>query len=131
MKEKPEDIIVLQRFDTVIEANIARTKLDAYGIPCFLTEENLTNMTTPILSGGIRLHIFAEDAERAQQIVIGDKLGKSEEDGIISCPQCQSKKIIRNRSDTTHGRMTQAIVGFLLGLSKPYYCQNCGNEFGG
>lgn len=127
---KQDNIIVLKKFDTIIEANIAKTKLDAYGIPCFLTEENLTNMTTHLLSGGIRLHIFAQDEMRARQVVVGDKLGKSEDDGIIHCPKCHSKKIISNRSDTTHGRMTQAILGFFLGLSKPYYCQHCGTEFG-
>jgi DNA-directed RNA polymerase subunit RPC12/RpoP len=127
---KNDNIIVLKKFETLIEANIAKTKLNAYGIPCFLTEENLTNMTTHLLSGGIRLHIFAQDEDRAKQIVVGDKLGKSEEDGILECPKCQSRKIISNRKDTTHAKMTQAIVGFLLGLSKPYYCQHCGNEFG-
>ena len=124
-----DKIIVLKRFETVIEANIAKTKLDAYGIPCFLTEEHLTNMTTHLLSGGIRLHIFARDELKAKQLVVGDKLGKSEDDGILECPRCRSKKIISNRSDTTHARMTSAIVTFLLGLSKPYYCQHCGNEF--
>jgi hypothetical protein len=33
-------IIVLQKFDNFIAANIIKAKLDAYGIPCFLSEEN-------------------------------------------------------------------------------------------
>jgi hypothetical protein len=40
--EASEKIIVFQAFDTVMQANLAKTKLDAYGIPCFLTEENFT-----------------------------------------------------------------------------------------
>lgn len=129
MEAKRGEIIVLQRFETVIEANIARTKLDAHGIPCFLTEENLTHMTNHILSGGIRLHIFAHDAERAKQIVVGDHLSTSDEDGLISCPRCHSRKILKNLSNPAYGKVMQAIVGFLLGLTHAYYCQNCGNEF--
>src|SRR5690606_41102529 len=96
MEAKRGEIIVLQRFETVIEANIARTKLEAQDIPCFLTEENLTNMTNHLLSGGIRLHIFDHDAERAKQIVVGDCLSPSYEDDLISCPRCHSRKILKN-----------------------------------
>ncbi|HLT81583.1 MAG TPA: DUF2007 domain-containing protein [Cyclobacteriaceae bacterium] len=122
------DIIVLKRFETVIEANIARTKLDAFGIPCFLTEENVTNMTTHLLSGGIRLHVFARDEERARQIVMGDQLSKSD-DGLIVCPRCHSRKIIRNGPESGLGKFMRGIVRVLLGLTRPYYCQNCGHEF--
>ena len=122
------DIIVLKRFETVIEANIARTKLDAFGIPCFLTEENVTHMTNHLLSGGIRLHIFAEDADRARQIVLGDQLSKSDDDLII-CPRCYSRKIIRNGPEAGAGKLMGAVVRVILGLTRPYYCQDCGYEF--
>ncbi|MDV3310390.1 MAG: DUF2007 domain-containing protein [Cyclobacteriaceae bacterium] len=121
------DIIVLKRFETVIEANIARTKLDAFGIPCFLTEENVTNMTNHLLSGGIRLHVFARDEERARQIVMGDQLSK--DDDLIVCPRCHSRKIIRNGPESKVGKLMGAVVRVLLGLTRPYYCQNCGHEF--
>lgn len=119
---------MLKRFETVIEANIARTKLDAFGIPCFLTEENVTHMTNHLLSGGIRLHIFAEDAERATQIVMGDQLSKSD-DGLLVCPRCHSRKIIRNGPEAAGGRIMAAVLRVLLGLTQPYYCRDCGHEF--
>jgi DNA-directed RNA polymerase subunit RPC12/RpoP len=122
------DIVVLQRFETIIEANIARTKLDAYGVPCFLTEENVTTMTNHLLSGGIRLHVFARDEERARQIVMGDRLSKSD-DGLIVCPRCYSRKIIRNGPEARFGKIMGTVVRILLGLTQPYYCQNCGHEF--
>ena len=53
------------------EANLAKTKLDAYGIPCFLTEENFTNLY-PIRNAifpGVRLHIFEIDQERVKEIL--------------------------------------------------------------
>ncbi len=64
-----DEIIVFKKFDNLIEANIAKTKLDAYGIPCYLTEENVTILTTPFLSGGIRLHIFFCDKEKTREIL--------------------------------------------------------------
>jgi Putative prokaryotic signal transducing protein len=67
----PEKIITYTAFDNVIAANIAKTKLDAYDIPCFLTEENFTGLY-PLkndLFPGVRLHIFEHDAEQVKNIL--------------------------------------------------------------
>ena len=54
-----------------IQANLAKTKLDAYGIPCFLTEENFTSLN-PFRNDifpGVRLHIFEKDKPRVVEIL--------------------------------------------------------------
>ncbi len=69
--EESEKIIIFTSFDNVIAANIAKTKLDAYGIPCFLTEENFTNLY-PLhndIFPGVRLHIFERDNEEVKKIL--------------------------------------------------------------
>jgi hypothetical protein len=69
--EAPEKIIIYQAYDTVIAANLAKTKLDAYGIPCFLTEENFTGLY-PLRNDifpGVRLHIFEKDRDEVNQIL--------------------------------------------------------------
>jgi hypothetical protein len=66
-----EKIVVFQAYDTVIKANLAKTKLDAYGIPCFLTEENFTSLY-PLQNDifpGVRLHIFEQDKEEVERIL--------------------------------------------------------------
>ncbi len=66
-----DQIIVYKAFDTAVEANLAKTKLDAYGVPCFLTEENFTNLY-PLRNDifpGVRLHLFEKDRERAEEIL--------------------------------------------------------------
>lgn len=66
-----EKIIIYQSFDTYILANLAKTKLDAYGIPCFLTEENFTSLY-PLRNDifpGVRLHIFEKDQERVREVL--------------------------------------------------------------
>jgi Putative prokaryotic signal transducing protein len=72
MEEQGEKIVVYQAYDTVMMANLAKTKLDAYGIPCFLTDEHFVNMY-PIrndLFPGVRLHIFENDTERVREILL-------------------------------------------------------------
>jgi len=69
--EQHEKIIIYSSFDNVIAANIAKTKLDAYGIPCFLTGENFTNLY-PLRNDifpGVRLHIFEMDAEQTREVL--------------------------------------------------------------
>ncbi len=69
--EKNDQIIVFKKYDSSIDANLAKTKLDAYGVPCFLTEENLTNLypLQNLLLFGVRLHIFSNDLQQAEQIL--------------------------------------------------------------
>jgi DNA-directed RNA polymerase subunit RPC12/RpoP len=124
--EEQRAIVVFGAFNSLIEANIVKSKLDAYGIPCFLSEENVTFLTTPILSGGIRLHIFEEDRERVSEIMVNDNLQKNEDDDLISCPNCRSKRILNVSRD---GFDPAKVVKYLLQLSKRHYCLDCEAEF--
>lgn len=71
MSDEAEKIVVYRAYDTVMMANLAKTKLDAYGIPCFLTEENFTNLY-PLRNDifpGVKLHVFEKDRDRAREIL--------------------------------------------------------------
>lgn len=121
-----DSIIVAHRFHSFIEANLAKAKLDAYGVPCFLTEENVTFLTTALLSGGIRLHIFEQDKERVEQLLTENNLQKSEEDDLMCCPACGSKRIL----DVSSERLNPStVVKFILQLNKRHYCTDCEAEF--
>lgn len=66
-----EKIVEFARYDTLIEANLAKTKLDAYGIPCFLSDENFGALY-PIANDfmpGVRLHIFERDRGQVIEIL--------------------------------------------------------------
>ena len=129
MVEKENDIIVYRYFDNAIDANIAKTKLDAYGIPCFLTEENMANLYPgqSLLAFKIRLHLFASDRERAQQI-LGDVLSIDEE-GPIVCPKCHSDRITRGFPKREADTLKYLVFGVFLPHKKVNQCLNCGNEF--
>lgn len=71
-EDSTEDrIIVYATYASVIEANLAKTKLDAYGIPCFLSDENLANIypLAYFIAGQVRLHIFENDLSRSKEIL--------------------------------------------------------------
>lgn len=72
MEDPAEKIVIYQAYDTVMQANLAKTKLDAFGIPCFLTEENFTGLY-PFRNDifpGVRLHVFENDVERVREILL-------------------------------------------------------------
>jgi len=50
-----DKIIILETFESPFRANIVRSKLESFGIPCFLTDENfiLTVRKTPSFREGI------------------------------------------------------------------------------
>ena len=98
MMQDRDDIVVLQRFDNVIEANIAKSKLDAYGVPCFLTEENMASLypgASNMMNSNVRLHIFRHDVERARQVMSENALTVND-DSFLQCPACRSKNIERD-----------------------------------
>ncbi len=71
MEETEGKIIVFDAYDTVVNANLVKTKLDAYGIPCFLSGEYFTSLY-PFrndLMTGVQLHIFENDKPRVIEIL--------------------------------------------------------------
>ncbi len=72
MTDATEKIIVFDSYDTSIQASLVKTKLDAYGIPCFLTGENFVNLY-PFrneLFSGVQLFIFEKDKDRVVEILV-------------------------------------------------------------
>jgi hypothetical protein len=130
--ESNDEIVVLKQFDDTIVANIAKTKLDAYGIPCFLTGENMANLYPGqfVLAFRIRLHVFKKDIEEATQLL-------SEHLKIISsdliCPNCKSNMVQRDYPKKFKFRPL-AFLGILFvmnfsALEKVNHCLNCDCEF--
>lgn len=70
--EKPEKkVVVYAAYPLLIEASLAKAKLDAYGVPCFLTDEHLAALypLAYFTAGQARLHIFEEDRARVREIL--------------------------------------------------------------
>jgi hypothetical protein len=129
-----EKIVVFKQFNNAIEANIIKTKLDAYGIPCFLSEENLAGLypgqNFNVFS--IRLHLFARDSEQAQQIVEESNL-VLDNDTITCCPHCRSVKVERDfpkrLSETLSSSLAVLFFGVFFPQHKIFRCLDCETEF--
>ena len=119
----------LATYDNTITASMLKTKLEAEGIPCFLTNEHFTNMM-PIyynmLGSGVRVMVPTDQLERAKEIAKIDA-------GQLTCPNCGSTNI-QNETQRTTNKFKLALIGLLLALPignllNNYTCQDCDHQF--
>jgi hypothetical protein len=130
MSPEVDDIIIFRRYDTVINANIAKTKLDAYGIPCFLSGENMSSLypSQPLLGMKVTLHLFRKDWERAETI-LGEHSLFVEPDQSFCCPMCHSARVQRDFSKEDSESLTILFFGVLFPDKKVNHCLDCDTEF--
>ena len=133
--EEQGDIIVFRNFDSVIEANIVKAKLDAYDIPCFLTEESLAHLypgANSLMNSAVRLLLFAQDRERAELILQEIHL-EGDDETVIRCPKCKSQKVERDFPKKFWETPTSAFKVMFFGVffphKKVFRCLDCEHEF--
>lgn len=126
MTEGHDKIIVFDAYSNVVEANLVKTKLDAYGIPCFLTDEYMTSLY-PIRNDifpGVRLHIFEQDLQQVRD-VLNDTIPI-----VRQCPACKSTAIeFGPRYRTFSDWMAIIAFGILFPVKEIYRCEDCKREF--
>jgi hypothetical protein len=133
----PGKIVEFRQFDTAIDANIVKTKLDVNGIPCFLTEENMANLYPGVgfhlAAFRVRLHLFSEDVERATGILEEVAHLQVNEEVTTACPRCQSTEVRRDYSNKPAGRFLRLLFTSLVMIPIPAlrvnHCNHCGLEF--
>ncbi|MEO5976965.1 MAG: DUF2007 domain-containing protein [Chryseolinea sp.] len=128
-------IIVLNTFNSSIDANIAKSKLDAYGIPCFLTEENMANLypgASTLMNFNVRLHILQEDEESARHIMAEMNLDVSD-DTVMQCPACRSNNVHRDFPKKLTTSFFSELRFLFFGIFNPEKkvcrCADCECEF--
>lgn len=77
----PEKIVVLKTFHSPLTASLAKTLLDSFAIPCFLSQEGFTYLYGPV-GGGVRLHVFETDQDTAMNILENPDLNMNINDSI-------------------------------------------------
>lgn len=133
--DEHDEIVVFKKFETTIEANIVKSKLDTYGIPCFLTEENMTNLypgASSLMNFNVRLHLFARDVPRALELLEENQLDV-EDEYTVKCPRCQSPRVERDfprkMSTTFASALNVMFFGVFFPEKKIYRCLECDAEF--
>jgi DNA-directed RNA polymerase subunit RPC12/RpoP len=130
MEDLTDKIIVFDSYDTVMAANLVKTKLDAYGIPCFLTDENFVGLY-PLrneLFPGVRLYIFEKDQDHVKDVLAEEPLEETE---ALQCPDCGSKDIFLQESNQSSiGKILSTIfLSPFMEEKKSYQCINCKRQF--
>lgn len=131
MMQDHDDIVVFRQFDSGIDANIAKSKLDAYGIPCFLTEENMASLYQQTFAIKVRLHVFARDQEEASRILFESQSTETTEEN--TCPRCCSTELVRDfpkkSSEEVIGALKVIFFGVFMPEKKIFRCLRCDHEF--
>jgi hypothetical protein len=63
------EFVVLSSFNSPLEANLARAKLEDAEIPCFLTGEALTMATIGYIANAVSLHVPRDRSLEAKQLL--------------------------------------------------------------
>ena len=125
-------LITISRYSLPYEAHIAKSRLDAEGIPAFIADEHTINMQwlDSNAMGGVRLQVPEPYAEQALQVLNEDR----EQDlvelvgaDVQACPRCGSE-------DTQYHQIGRrwAFLMF-IGINFPLFpirsgvkCNSCG-----
>ncbi len=74
MEDDP--LVQIRVFTSEMEADIAKSALDAFGVDCVIGRDDCGGQRPHLsFSGGIRLLVRAEDAQRAEQVLMPEKFG--------------------------------------------------------
>lgn len=129
--------VVLRRFYDIHEAEIVLTRLQANGIPGFITNSNsahlLWNMS--IAHGGAELMVHKNDLQQAHNILNEkvENLITQEQSNSSECPNCGSNNV---RSGSQRNKINWWQLIGLIFVTGPVpkrgngqHCFNCGNRF--
>ena len=123
-----DDLVTVDRFLFLADAEIARATLEAAGIDAVLVDENIVRMSwgDAQAHGGVRLQVRAEDADEARAILAETDLSgapapspaESPDDSEAdeTCRRCGSEEIFPTESrGKTYVRVSiWMILGFVL-----------------
>ena len=137
------DLVELATFMYPHEAHLAMGKLDAHGIESSLQDEltiQINNFYSNAI-GGVKLHVLAEDLDRAKEVLALDYSAEQDEDAdqiketasetnAFQCPNCNSWNVGEPRLKGPFALLSTLLLGFPFPLvSKQSLCFDCHTEF--
>jgi len=137
------DLVQLATFMYPHEAHLAKGKLDAHGIESSLQDEltiQINNFYSNAI-GGVKLHVLAEDLDRAKEVLALDYSAEQDEDAdqiketasetnAFQCPNCNSWNVGEPRLKGPFALLSTLLLGFPFPLvSKQSLCFDCHTEF--
>lgn len=134
-------LVTIASYSNPIEANLYKSKLESYGISCFLIDENLVSLV-PFYSlaiGDIKLKVPDNESQRALEILsdndnaeLSDHFtlnAENENPETNKCPYCLSSNLYQNKY-SKKSLLSFLIIGFPIPIRKTSYrCFDCGFEW--
>jgi len=139
-----DKIITFETYHDPMLAHIIRTKLEAYGIPCFIEDDNLAGLNPIYNSGitGIKLNVFERDLEKCKEIIAEDNSLQLEEHleidpetlNAVICPYCASTNVEAIAPDAERPGWVNTLYSFFASIipfynPKVWHCFNCKQDF--
>jgi transposase-like protein len=130
-------LVTVARFRDLIEAQLAKGKLEAAGIETFLANENIVSLDWFYSNavGGLRLQVAEEDLEDATAILadpIPDEIIE-EPSGVVytqpHCPRCDSLDIGFETINRLWSYGLMFVIAPIPVRRSDWKCQNCGAEW--
>ncbi|MFH1778386.1 MAG: DUF2007 domain-containing protein [Candidatus Omnitrophota bacterium] len=91
MKEK---LVTIAKFTHVVDAHLARTKLESEGVECCIRDEHIVQMNWLLsnLVGGVKLQVKETDVDKAKEILKKKETASgNEEDVTFVYPRIKQK----------------------------------------
>lgn len=142
--DKGDKIVTFESYYDPMLAHIIRTRLEANGIPCFITDESGLG-AIPIyngIAGGVKLKVFEQDVERCREILAteGDLHEQDhhevddENNTYVVCPFCGSTNISHIEPEKNEGQWSEVLDSFVnlvnpFHAQKNWHCNNCKQDF--
>lgn len=129
-------LVTVAQYRDLPEAWLAKSKLEAAGITCFLDNEYTigANWLYSDALGGVKLNVPKENAEEAKAIIEEhhEPLEQEEAEGLLTgsaCPACGATEIETKNYTRKFAALTLLISLPLLIFLKRYHCRSCGHRW--
>ncbi len=138
-----DKIVIFESYYDPMLAQIIRTRLEANGIPCFVSDYNTAEII-PYYNqaiGGVKLNVFEKDLDRCHEILAidGDTNDEiypeidHETAAVIVCPYCGSNDVKYGTDTEVKFHLPSVLVSFFTGVPvyfrTAWHCFNCGETF--
>ena len=130
-----ERLITVAKFINIVDADLARAKLEGDGIKVFMADENTVrvNWLYSAAIDGVKIQVMESDAERAREILAQKPIPEHElekENDSQACPECGSSDLRYEFFSHRFAFLSWLLMGIPLPfLKKKWTCRKCGNSW--
>lgn len=117
-----KDLVLLDSFTNVVEANLAKGTIESEGIEAYLLGDDMVAANWLLMNaiGGLRLMVRSDDEKRAREILQEYRAAKEasilDDTNALTCPNCNSKNVKQHNPFWLPGLI------FILVVRMPAFC---------